>query len=79
MQAEEFIEIFVDTPLAVCEQRDPKGLYKKARQGVIKQFTGIDSPYEAPQKPDIHLVNQGVSIDAVAQQVITFLQTKNYI
>jgi adenylylsulfate kinase len=79
MQAEEFIEIFVDTPLEVCEQRDPKGLYKKARQGVIKQFTGIDSPYETPQKPDIHLVNLGVSIDAVAQQVITFLQTKNYI
>jgi len=49
----EFIEVFVDTPLEVCEERDPKGMYKKARAGIIKQFTGIDSPYEAPLKPEI--------------------------
>ena len=51
----EFVEVFVDVPLEVCEQRDPKGLYKKARQGDIKHFTGIDSPYEAPENPEIHL------------------------
>jgi len=48
----EFIEIYVDTPLEICEQRDPKGLYKKARQGELKQFTGIDSAYEAPEHPE---------------------------
>ncbi|MCL4555725.1 MAG: adenylyl-sulfate kinase, partial [Gammaproteobacteria bacterium] len=51
----EFIEVFVDTPLAVCEQRDVKGLYAKARAGNLKNFTGIDSPYEAPEQPEVHL------------------------
>ena len=51
----DFIEVFVDTPLEVCEARDPKGLYKKARAGEIKNFTGISDPYEAPEKPEIHL------------------------
>ncbi|AHG21272.1 adenylylsulfate kinase [Chania multitudinisentens RB-25] len=50
-----FIEVFVDTPLAICEARDPKGLYKKARAGELRNFTGIDSVYEAPVQPDIHL------------------------
>jgi adenylylsulfate kinase len=64
-----FIEVYVDTPLSECERRDPKGLYSKARQGLIKNFTGIDSPYEAPDSPQItidtltHSVNDGV--DAV--------------
>jgi adenylylsulfate kinase len=51
----DFLEVFVDTPLEVCEQRDPKGLYKKARAGEIKHFTGISDPYEAPESPEIHL------------------------
>ena len=51
----EFIEVFVDTPLAVAEERDPKGLYKKARRGELKNFTGIDSPYEPPEHPEIHI------------------------
>lgn len=51
----EFLEIFVDTPLTVCEARDVKGLYRKARSGALPNFTGIDSPYEAPAEPDIHL------------------------
>ena len=51
----EFIEVFVDTPLAMAEQRDVKGLYAKARRGELRNFTGIDSPYEAPQAPDLHL------------------------
>lgn len=58
----EFVEVFVDTPLAECEQRDPKGLYKKARAGEIKHFTGIDDPYERPQQPEIHLVNDDLPI-----------------
>ena len=50
---ENFIEVFVNTPLAVCEERDPKGLYKKARQGKLPNFSGISSPYEEPENPDI--------------------------
>lgn len=50
-----FIEVFVDTPIALCEERDPKGLYKKARAGEIKNFTGVDDPYEAPEKPEVVL------------------------
>lgn len=52
---DDFVEVFVDTPLEICEERDVKGLYKKARAGMIKGFTGIDSPFEAPNSPDIHL------------------------
>jgi len=64
----EFIEVFVDTPLEVAEQRDPKGLYAKARKGEIKNFTGIDSPYEKPETPDI-LINTTIqsSEDALNQ------------
>ncbi|BCN92761.1 adenylyl-sulfate kinase [Thiomicrorhabdus immobilis] len=75
----EFIEVFIDTPLATCEQRDPKGLYKKARAGEIKDFTGIDSPYEAPSNPEIRIVNDGISIDNAAQQVIDYLKENKYI
>ncbi|TOK04156.1 adenylyl-sulfate kinase, partial [Vibrio parahaemolyticus] len=55
LDSEQFLEVFIDTPLEVCEQRDPKGLYKKARAGEIKNFTGIDSSYEAPLNPEIHV------------------------
>ncbi|MDR0217948.1 MAG: adenylyl-sulfate kinase [Enterobacteriaceae bacterium] len=55
LATDQFIEVFVDTPLAVCESRDPKGLYKKARAGEIQNFTGIDADYEAPEQPDIYL------------------------
>lgn len=75
----QFIEVFVDTPLAVCEQRDPKGLYKKARKGEIKDFTGIDSPYETPQNPEVHIKNDGISVELAAQQVVAYLKTKHYI
>ncbi len=51
----DFIEVYVDTPLEICESRDPKGLYRKARAGLIKNFTGIDDPYEPPEKPELHL------------------------
>jgi adenylylsulfate kinase len=75
----EFIEVFIDTPLEVCEKRDPKGLYKKARAGEIKDFTGIDSPYEAPSLPDIHIKNDNIPIEKACQQIIEYLIEKGYI
>ena len=62
-----FLEVFVDTPLEVCEQRDPKGLYKKARAGELKNFTGIDAVYEAPETPEIHLQGQQLVTNLVGQ------------
>ena len=75
----EFIEVFVDTPLEVCESRDPKGLYKKARNGEIPNFTGISSPYEAPKNPEIHIDNDGLSIEEAADVVVKYLTTKGYL
>jgi bifunctional enzyme CysN/CysC len=65
----EFVEVFVDTPLDECERRDVKGLYAKARGGLLPNFTGIDSPYEAPEHPDVHLQTSGRSVDECAEQV----------
>ncbi|VYT99546.1 adenylyl-sulfate kinase [Metakosakonia massiliensis] len=62
-----FIEVFVDTPLAICEARDPKGLYKKARAGELKNFTGIDAVYEAPESPDVHLAGEQLVTNLVSQ------------
>lgn len=75
----EFIEVFIDTPLAVCESRDPKGLYKKARKGEIPHFTGIDSPYEAPRDAELHIDNDHRSIEDVTDEIIDYLQTKGYL
>jgi bifunctional enzyme CysN/CysC len=69
----EFIEVFVDTPLGVAEERDPKGLYKKARRGELKNFTGIDSPYEAPEKPDLRIDTTSLTPEAAADLVVSFL------
>lgn len=69
----EFIEIFINTPLEVCEQRDPKGLYVKARAGQIKQFTGIDSPYEAPLKPEITIESGKQTVAQSVDQIIAEL------
>jgi len=74
-----FIEIFVDASLEVCEQRDVKGLYKKARAGQIKQFTGIDDPYEPPDKPDIHLRTDIETIDESAQKIIDYLENHGFL
>ncbi|UAA40097.1 adenylyl-sulfate kinase [Paraneptunicella aestuarii] len=79
LQAGEFVEIFVDTPLEECEKRDPKGLYQKARQGDIKDFTGIDSPYEQPENPEIHLKYDGSSAEQAVEQLYTQLVAKGYI
>lgn len=73
------LEVFIDTPLAVCEQRDPKGLYKKARAGEIKSFTGIDSVYEAPRHPDIHIKTDKLSVTEAVNQLITQLEAKGII
>ena len=73
-----FLEVFVDTPLAVCESRDPKGLYKKARAGEIANFTGISAPYEAPQTPEVHLETDGRSIDECARFVVEGIRARGY-
>ena len=74
MGENDFIEIFVDTSLEECERRDVKGLYKKARAGEIKNFTGIDAPYEAPKHPDILIETEKESIEEAVQKVITFVE-----
>ncbi len=75
----DFIEVFVDAPLNVLEDRDPKGLYKKARAGEIPEFTGISAPYEAPEDPEIHLDTSKLNVDECADAVIKFLQEKKII
>ncbi|MGG4607037.1 adenylyl-sulfate kinase [Providencia sp. Me31A] len=70
----QFFELYVDTPVSVCEQRDPKGLYQQAREGKIKQFTGIDSPYEAPLNPDLHLDGQQPISDSLSQIIALLLR-----
>lgn len=71
-----FVEVFVDTPLEVCEARDPKGLYAKARAGEIRGFTGIDDPYEAPEHPDLRLTPADGDPAAQAAQVLALLQPR---
>jgi adenylylsulfate kinase len=75
----EFIEVFIDTPIEVCEQRDPKGLYKKARAGEIKDFTGIDSTYDVPEQPDIHVKTAGNTVKQCAEQIVNYLIKQEYI
>jgi adenylylsulfate kinase len=74
LAAGDFVEVFVDAPLEVCEARDPKGLYKKARAGEIKGFTGIDDPYEAPEKPELHLAAGTKLPEVLADEVIAYLE-----
>jgi adenylyl-sulfate kinase len=69
-----FLEVFVNAPLAVCEQRDPKGLYAKARAGQIKEFTGVSSPYEAPLKPEIELRTHELSVDECVAKLMGALE-----
>ena len=77
--AGEFIEVFMDTPLETCEQRDPKGLYEKARAGKIKHFTGIDSPYEAPERPEVRLDTSQMSVDDCVNRLISYLLDRQLI
>lgn len=74
-----FVEVFVDIPVEVAEQRDPKGLYKKARAGEIKEFTGISAPYEAPENAEIHIQNDKLTVEEAVQQVVEYLEAQKYI
>ncbi|MGD9970973.1 MAG: adenylyl-sulfate kinase [Sulfuricurvum sp.] len=74
----EFVEVFIDTPLEICEQRDPKGLYQKARNGEIPAFTGISSPYESPLNPEIHIPTARQSVEESVNVIIDYLQKKGY-
>ena len=75
----QFLEVYVKASLETCEARDPKGLYKKARAGEIKGFTGIDAPYEEPRNPEITLDSDGKDVDALAGEVISHLETHGYL
>jgi len=72
--AGEFIEVFVDTPLDVAESRDPKGLYVKARRGELKNFTGVDSPYEVPEQPELRLDTTRLTAEDSAQEILRYLE-----
>jgi len=71
-----FIEVFVDIPVEEAEKRDPKGLYKKARAGIIKEFTGISAPYEAPENPEIHIHSEKTSVEEAVVMITNYLQEK---
>ena len=75
----EFIEVFIDTPLEICESRDPKGLYKKARKGEIPNFTGISSPYEAPVSAEIHIKAGEITLEQSVKQILDYLDLNNYL
>ncbi len=74
-----FIEVFVDVPIEIAEQRDPKGLYKKAREGIIKEFTGISAPYESPENPEIHLHTEKSTVEESVEIIINYLIKNDYI
>ncbi|HZW50860.1 MAG TPA: adenylyl-sulfate kinase, partial [Rudaea sp.] len=72
----DFAEVYVDTPIELCEKRDPKGLYAKARAGELQNFTGVDSPYEPPLQPELHLRTEKESVDALARRIVEFLERR---
>ena len=71
---EDFIEIYINAPLAVCEERDVKGLYQKARKGEIKGFTGIDAPYEAPTNPALEIRTDQMDVAAATEEILSFVR-----
>ncbi|MGB9588059.1 MAG: adenylyl-sulfate kinase, partial [Armatimonadota bacterium] len=73
---ERFIEVFLDVPLAVCEARDPKGLYAKARRGEIPDFTGVSSPYEAPEDPELRLSRANESVETTVDKIVRYMRDK---
>ena len=76
---EDFIEVFVDCPVEVCEARDPKGMYKKAREGKIREFTGVSAPYEAPENPEIHLCTDAMSVEQCVQMILEYLIERGFV
>ncbi|WP_153722138.1 adenylyl-sulfate kinase [Sporosarcina cascadiensis] len=79
VEADEFVEVYISCPLEACEERDPKGLYEKARAGVIPEFTGISSPYEAPVQPELVLETDRYTIDECVEQLISYLRKNKWI
>jgi adenylylsulfate kinase len=79
VEKEQFIEVFIDSSLETCEKRDPKGMYLKARSGEISNFTGISSPYETPEHPELHIINNQITLDDASNQIIEYLVEKKYI
>jgi adenylylsulfate kinase len=79
MEPGDFIEIYVEAPLEICEERDPKGLYKKARSGEIASFTGISAPYEEPENPEIVVRTGDRSVQEGVEQIITWLERQGYL
>ncbi|MGZ5913305.1 MAG: adenylyl-sulfate kinase, partial [Reyranella sp.] len=76
LKADQFLEIFVDAPLAECERRDPKGLYRKARSGKLKNFTGVDSTYEPPGAPDIHIRTSEMTVEQEVDMIVDALRER---
>ena len=79
VEDDEFIEIYIKCSLEVCEQRDVKGFYKKARAGIIKNFTGIDDPYEEPEHPEIVVETDKMTVEKSVEKIINYLEEKEYI
>ncbi|AXI31775.1 adenylyl-sulfate kinase [Priestia aryabhattai] len=79
LEGNEFLEVYVECPLEECEKRDPKGLYKKARSGEIRDFTGIDSPYESPANPEVTINTSTQSVEECVQTVIEYLANRKFI
>ncbi len=79
LMRDDFVEVHVECPVEVCEQRDVKGLYKKARAGEIKEFTGISAPYEAPLTPELKIDTSGQSVDASARQIFAYLEQRGIV
>jgi adenylylsulfate kinase len=78
-QTRNFVEVYVSTPLEICERRDPKGFYKKARGGQIKQFTGIDDPYEPPENPELNINTADQKLEDCVQQIFSYLRQRGCI
>ena len=76
LEAGEFIEVYIDTPIAVAEERDAKGLYKKARSGELEHFTGIDSPYEPPESPEVRIDTTAMTSEAAAEKIVAELRER---
>jgi sulfate adenylyltransferase len=74
-----YIEVHISTPLEVCEEWDVKGLYAKARQGIIKGFTGIDDPYEAPENPELAIDTSNISQEEAVQELLVYLENEGYL
>src|SRR5438094_7317287 len=74
-----FVEVYMATPIETCEQRDPKGLYKKARSGQLKGFTGVDDPYEAPEKPEIVIDTETMKPEQAAERLLAYLEGRGYL